>query len=62
MLAFASLLLVIVVGFVLTKGEASVVKVLLPALAVSVLVPLLMHARSRLFWAGCELALMPDQP
>lgn len=61
-LAFAALLLVIVVGFVLTKGDASVVRILVPALAVSVLVPLLLHARSRLFWAGCELVFMPPQP
>ena len=54
-LAFVVLLLVIVVGFIATGGEASVTKILLPALAVSVFLPLLFYARSRLLWVAFEL-------
>lgn len=57
--AFGALLLIIVFGFISTKGEASVTKILLPALAVSVLLPLFFYARSRLLWVALELIWWP---
>jgi len=59
---FALLLVVIVGGFIATRGEASVPKILLPALAVSVFVPLLFYARSRLLWLALELIWWPLAP
>jgi len=59
---FALLLVVIVGGFIATRGEASVPKILLPALAVSVFVPLLFYARSRLLWVALELIWWPLEP
>lgn len=58
-LAFGLLLLVIVFGFIGTGGEASVTKILLPALGVALFVPLLFYARSRLLWVAIELIWWP---
>ncbi len=58
-LAFVVLFVVIVGGFIGTGGEASVVKILLPALAVSLLLPVAFYARSRLLWVAIELIWWP---
>jgi len=50
---------VIVGGFIATGGDASVTRILLPALAVSIAVPLLFYARSRLVWVALELIWWP---
>lgn len=60
--AFAALLVVIVGGFIATGGEASVTRILLPALAVSLVVPLVFYARSRLLWVALELIWWPLEP
>lgn len=60
--AFACLLATIVIGFVATGGEASVTRVLLPALAVATVVPLVFYARSRLLWVAIELRWWPLEP
>lgn len=60
--AFACLLATIVIGFVATGGEASVTRVLLPALVVATVVPLGFYARSRLLWVAIELRWWPLQP
>ena len=60
--AFACLLGTIVIGFIVTEGEASVTGVLLPALAVAVFVPLWFYARSRLLWVAIELRWWPLEP
>lgn len=60
--AFAALLVVIVGGFIATGGEASVTRILLPALAVSLIVPLFFYARSRLLWVALELIWWPLEP
>lgn len=60
--AFGALLIVIVVGFIATGGEASVSRILLPALGASILVPLLFYARSRLLWVAVELIWWPLEP
>ena len=57
--AFGALLVVIVAGFIGTGGEASVTKVLLPALAVSLVLPVAFYARSRLLWVAIELIWWP---
>lgn len=57
--AFGALILIIGIGFIATGGEASVPKILLPALAVSVLLPLFFYARSRLLWVALELIWWP---
>jgi len=57
--AFVVLFSVIIVGFIATGGEASVTRILLPALAVSVLLPLFFYARSRLLWVALELIWWP---
>lgn len=57
--AFAMLLVVIVGGFIATGGEASVTKILLPALAVALFVPLFFYARTRLLWVALELIWWP---
>ena len=57
--ALVCLLVTLVVGFIATGGEASVPRVLLPALAVAILVPLLFYARSRLLWVALELRWWP---
>lgn len=61
-LVFGALLLVIVFGFIGTGGEASVPKILVPALAVSVFLPLWFYARSRLLWVAFELIWYPLDP
>jgi hypothetical protein len=53
------LLIVIVTGFIATGGEASVTKILLPALAVALFLPVLCYARSRLLWVALELIWWP---
>lgn len=58
-ISFAALLAVIVGGFVATGGEASVTRILLPALAVALVVPLVFYARSRLLWVALELVWWP---
>ena len=60
--AFACLLGTIVVGFIVTSGEASITGVLLPALGVAVFVPLAFYARSRLLWVAIELRWWPLEP
>ena len=57
--SFGALLCVIVFGFIATGGEASVTRILLPALAVSALVPIMFYARSRLLWVAIELIWWP---
>lgn len=57
--AFVVLLLIIVFGFISTGGEASVTRILIPALTVSVLLPLFFYARSRLLWVAFELIWWP---
>ena len=57
--AFAALLGIIVFGFIATGGEASVTKILIPALTVSLLLPLWFYARSRLTWVAIELIWWP---
>ena len=58
-LAFVALFLIIVIGFISTGGEASVTRILLPALAVSLLLPVFFYARSRLLWVALELIWWP---
>lgn len=60
--AFAALILVIVGGFIATKGEASITRILLPALAVATILPLAFYARSRLLWVAIELFWWPLEP
>ena len=60
--AFAALLAIIVFGFISTGGEASVTKILIPALVVSIALPLLFYARSRLLWVAFELIWWPLEP
>lgn len=60
--AFGCLLAVIVVGFIATRGDASVTGILLPALAVALVVPLLFYASSRLLWVAFELHFWPLEP
>lgn len=60
--AFGSLLAVIVGGFVATGGEPSVTRILLPALAVATIVPVVFYARSRLLWVAIELIWWPLTP
>lgn len=57
--AFAALLTVIVGGFLRTGGEASIVGILIPALAVSTALPIVLYARSRLWWVAIELRWWP---
>lgn len=57
--SFAALLAVIVFGFIATGGEASVTRILLPALAVATVIPLVFYARSRLLWVAIELIWWP---
>ena len=57
--AFGVLLCIIVFGFITTGGEASVTKILLPALVSALVVPLLFYARSRLLWVALELIWWP---
>ena len=57
--AFACLLATIVIGFIATRGEPSVTRILLPALAVATIVPLGFYARSRLLWVAIELRWWP---
>lgn len=57
--AFGVLLVIIVAGFVWTRGEASVTRILIPALVASLAVPLLFYARSRLLWVAFELMFWP---
>lgn len=56
------LLCVFVFGFIATSGEASVPKILLPAIAVATVVPVLFYARSRLLWVALELIWWPLAP
>lgn len=58
-LAFGAMFLVIVGGFIATGGEASVPKILVPALGVAVFLPLLSYARTRLLWVALELIWWP---
>lgn len=60
--AFAALVLIIGGGFIATGGEASVTKILLPALIVSVALPLWFYARSRLLWVALEIFWWPLEP
>ncbi len=60
--SFLALLAVIVFGFIATDGEASVTKILLPALAVATIVPLWFYARSRLLWVAFELIWWKLEP
>ena len=61
-LAFGALLLVIVGGFIATGGEASISKILLPALGMAVFLPVMFYARSRLLWVAFELIWWPLRP
>ncbi|MFT4989554.1 MAG: hypothetical protein ACI9BK_002329 [Acidimicrobiales bacterium] len=61
-LAFGALLLVIVGGFIATGGEASISKILLPALGMAVFLPVMFYARSRLLWVAFELIWWPLLP
>lgn len=56
------LLFTIVVGFIATDGDPTVFNVLLPALGLSILVPLIFFARSRLLWVALELRWWPLKP
>lgn len=58
-ITFGCLLAVIVGGFIVTGGRASVFGILVPALAVSVVLPLWFYARSRLLWVAIELFWWP---
>jgi hypothetical protein len=60
--AFGALLLILVGGFIGTGGEASITKILLPALVVSIVLPLWFYARSRLLWVAIELIWWPLEP
>lgn len=60
--SFVALIVVIVGGFIATGGEASVTRILLPALVVATLLPLLFYARSRLLWVAIELFWWPLEP
>jgi len=60
--AFLVLFGIIVIGFVATGGEASVGKILIPAVVASLVVPLLFYARSRLLWVALELIWWPLEP
>ena len=61
-IAFGCLLATIVIGFIATGGEASVTRVLLPALGIAIVVPLVFYARSRLLWVALELRWWPLEP
>jgi len=56
---FVAIIVVLVAGFVWTRGEASVTRILIPLLAVSVALPLWFYARSRLLWVALELIWWP---
>lgn len=56
------LLLVIVIGFIVTEGRASILGILVPAIAVALFVPVLFYARSRLVWVALELRWWPLEP
>jgi len=56
---FILMIIVLVGGFIWTKGEASVTKILIPLLAVSVCFPAWFYARSRLLWVALELIWWP---
>lgn len=60
--SFAVLLAIVIVGFGYTKGERSVLWVLLPALGSAVLVPSFFYARSRLLWVAVEIMMVPLGP
>ena len=60
--ALGCLLATIVGGFIATGGEASVGRILLPALAIAIVVPLAFYARSRLLWVAIELRWWPLEP
>lgn len=60
--AFGSLVVVIVVGFILVGGDGPILAVLIPSLAVATIVPLSFYARSRLLWVALELRWWPLQP
>ena len=57
--SFAALLTIIVFGFIGTGGDASVTRILLPALAVAAVIPIVFYARSRLLWVAIELIWWP---
>jgi uncharacterized protein (DUF983 family) len=60
--SFLALLAVIVFGFIGTGGEASVTRILIPALLVAALLPIWFYARSRLLWVALELIWWPLEP
>lgn len=58
-ISFAVLLIVVIVGFGFTKGERSLLWVLLPALGSALVVPCFFYARSRLLWVAIEIMMVP---
>lgn len=60
--SFVALIVVIGGGFIATSGEASITRILLPALAVATILPLAFYARSRLLWVALELIWWPLEP
>jgi|GEM_PF-472218 len=58
-ISFAALLVVVIAGFAYTRGEGSLLWVLLPALGTAVLVPCYFYARSRLLWVAIEVMMVP---
>ncbi len=62
MVSFVALFSTIIGGFVITKGEASITRILIPALIVAFGVPLFFYARSRLLWVAIELRFWPLEP
>lgn len=59
---FGALFVVVIGGFLWTRGDGSVLQLLVPAVAVSVLLPVLLYARSRLLWVALELIWWPLEP
>lgn len=59
---FGAILVAVIVGFAITRGQGSVWPVLLPTLAVAVLLPIAFHVRSRLLWVAIELRYWPLEP
>lgn len=59
---FGALLITIVIAFIVVGLDGNVVKVLIPAVAVAIVVPLVFYARSKLLWVAFELRFWPLEP
>lgn len=61
-LSFTALVVMLTVGFIVTKGEPTIWNLLVPMVVVALVLPSWFYARSRLLWVAFELHFWPLEP